>query len=894
MKKLSTLLLLLFCFTSAFAAHIVGGEMIYEYIGPGAASDTKKYRITLILFRDENCRNCAAMPANVFIGIFNNDTRAQFPAASQPYDVRRGREGDVATVDFPECIQNPPNLHYFFAEYTFEVELPNNASGYTAAYQTCCRVNSMTNVFNSSGGGGTGSTYSAIIPGTKTVPLTEINSSPRFFKGISIICYNKPFKLNFSATDVDDDSLVYSFCDAYNGGAATNASNINPSPPTGALPPQYSSVPYINNYSGTTPLGSSVTINSATGIISGIAPPIGDYVISVCINEYRNGVLIGYHRKDFIINVANCDFAGAEPACSSCSVNSSSAVTFYTSCDGFTTTFANLNRSNLNRTFFWDFGVPGRTDDTSTLSVPTFTYPDTGVYTLKLVVNRGEACSDSSTTQVRIFPGFFTGFTFAGICVNKPTRFTDTSRTVYGTINSWRWNFGDNNSFSDTSRLQNPVYTYSDLGVKRVQLIVTNSKGCVDTINKDVPIIDKPPITLAFRDTLICRGDAVQLMASSNGGTFTWTPNSNINNTTSGTPTVNPPATTIYKVELDDNGCKNTDSVRVRVVNFVTLQARSDTTICQTDQVQLNAVTDGLRFQWSPTATLNNPNIINPTARPLSTTTYQITSTTGSCNAKDDVTVNVIPYPVANAGMDTIICFGTQAQLNGSITASSFTWSPANTLSNANTLSPVATPVGTTTYILTVRDNLGCPKPGRDSVIVTVLPKINAFAGNDTAVVVGQPVQFLATGGISYKWIPGTSLNNPNIPNPIGIYTGEFDSIQYKILVSNAAGCIDSALLNVRIFKTDPRVFVPTAFTPNGDGKNDVVRPIAVGITKIEYFRVYNRWGQLVFSTTTNGRGWDGKIKGKDQGNNTFVWMVKAIDFTGKVFFAKGTVTLIR
>ncbi len=105
---------------------------------------------------------------------------------------------------------------------------------------------------------------------------------------------------------------------------------------------------------------------------------------------------------------------------------------------------------------------------------------------------------------------------------------------------------------------------------------------------------------------------------------------------------------------------------------------------------------------------------------------------------------------------------------------------------------------------------------------------------------------------------------------------------------------MDSAFVTVRVFKTNPQVFVPTGFTPNGDGKNDVIRPIAVGLTKLEYFQIFNRWGQLVFSTTTSGRGWDGKIGGKEQGTGVYVWVVKGVDFTGKSVFAKGTVTLIR
>jgi gliding motility-associated-like protein len=254
----------------------------------------------------------------------------------------------------------------------------------------------------------------------------------------------------------------------------------------------------------------------------------------------------------------------------------------------------------------------------------------------------------------------------------------------------------------------------------------------------------------------------------------------------------------------------------------------------------------------------------------------------------------VVPYPFVNAGPDTTICFNTSAQLNGRFVGSSFNWTPVIWLNNPNTLSPVASPRITTRFVLTGYDTIGCPKPGRDTVQVTVLPKVNAFAGRDTAVVVGQPLQFNASGGEGYFWYPPTALNNVFVNNPVAAYDGSFDSIRYWVRVTDEAGCLDSASVLVKIFKVNPQIFVPTGFTPNGDGVNDVVRPIAVGIERIEYFRIYNRWGQLVFTTTINGHGWDGRIGGKTQSTNTFVWLVKAIDYLGRPIFQKGTVTLIR
>jgi gliding motility-associated-like protein len=132
------------------------------------------------------------------------------------------------------------------------------------------------------------------------------------------------------------------------------------------------------------------------------------------------------------------------------------------------------------------------------------------------------------------------------------------------------------------------------------------------------------------------------------------------------------------------------------------------------------------------------------------------------------------------------------------------------------------------------------------------------------------------------------------IANPVARYNSETDMIRYRVLVYNEAECVDSAFLNVKVFQTIPSIFVPSALSPNDDGHNDFLRPIAVGMQKIEYFNVYTRWGQLVYSSILNGRGWDGRIGGKVQNAQTFVWMVKALDYKGGTYFQKGTVTLIR
>ncbi len=865
-KLLSTIFFaLLFC-SPVFAAHITGGEILYSYIQQ-LPNGNHQYRITLKLYRD--CFSTGApLDANAPISIFQNGSNSSVWASTIPLS-------NVETLNLGTpgpCITNAPIVCYQVGYYNFTVDLPPTAFGYTVTYQRCCRISGINNILSS---GQTGATFTAQIPGTNLIANAPVNNSAKFIGADTVIvCSNYNLVYNFGAIDADGDILRYSFCDAFEG---ANTTIPNPNPPPS---PPYNSVSYAFPFSSSAPLGSLVKINPVTGLVSGIGPAPGIYVLTVCVDEYRNGIKIATQRKDLQIKVADCTIAAAD------------LKPEYITCDGFNLSFSNSSNSPLIKTYFWDFGVKNMTSDTSTLSNPTFNFPDTGIYVVKLVTNRNQDCSDSTTALAKIYPGFFPGLSSAGVCVTNPTSFFDNTLTDYGLVDSWVWDFGDLSTTSDTSKLKNPTYKYAQPGNKKVQLTVSNSKGCIKTITQDILIIDKPIINLAFKDTLLC-GDSVRLQATGNG-IFNWSPLQNIIDPATATPLVFPPTNRKYFVELNDNGCINKDSVNVRVLQTISLIPRSDTVICQTDPVQLSVVSTGLQYSWSPAASLNNSTLKNPIARPLVNTTYMVTAFVGRCRANAQLNVRVVPYPLAFAGRDTIICNNSTAQLNGSLTGSSFSWSPIVSLNDFRILNPIARPPNTTQYILTVRDTIGCPKPGRDTVIVFVQPKVNAYAGIDTTVIVGQPLQLNASGGDAFLWTPSTGLSATNIANPIAILNSTIDSIRYIVFVKDETGCTDSAVIFVRVFKTKPDIFVPTAFTPNGDGKNDVFRLIAAGIKIIHYFRIYNRWGQLVFSTTNDSKGWNGKINGKDQPTGTFVWIVYGVDYLDKPFFKKGTVTLIR
>jgi gliding motility-associated-like protein len=847
----------------AEARHIAGGEMSYEYLGINGSN--LRYRITLKLYRD--CLSSGA-PLDDRAAITVYASGSSTPFISLGVNINR-REVVQLTTPGP-CIDNPPIVCYEIGYYIEEIELPSSQLGYTISYQRCCRIENISNVINS---GNTGATYTATIPGTTVGSNAPENSSPTFFTSDTVvICENTGFIYSFAATDKDGDRLSYEFDQAYDG-----ASSGQPQPQT-ASPPPYNSLPYAFPFNSFRPMGTGVTINSVSGLISGTAPAAGIYVITVAVVERRNGTVINRHRKDLHIKVAPCSIAAAnlDPE--------------YITCDGFNLTFQNKSASSLIKTYFWDFGVQGTNADTSNSDRPTFTFPDTGRYTIKLITNRNQDCSDTAYAVAKVYPGFFPKFSVLDGCKNVNLQFTDETTTKYGVVNYWKWSFGYPNVNPDTSRVQNPTYSYPNTGTYQAQLIVGSSFGCRDTIDNPVNVLDKPGIRLT-NDTLICNIDTLQLSAQGNGA-FTWSPNYMISNTNVSNPLVSPDQPTMYYVTLTSApGCVNTDSVFVNVKQFVTINAGADTTICLTDSVRLNAVSDGLQFSWSPPLNISNPNARSPFALPTAaTTTYTITANIGKCQSKDDIVVRTVPYPVAVASNDTSICFGDSAPLRAT-GGNDYRWSPSTGLSSNNIANPTASPGVTTRYIVAVFDNKGCPKPGIDSVIVRVVAPIPAFAGNDTAIVLGQPLQLIATGGASYRWTPTAGLNNPNVSNPIASLSSDFS---YVVRVSSPEGCFALDTVSVKVFNTNPDIFVPTAFTPNNDKKNDVLRPIPVGISKLDYFRIYNRYGELVFSTTEIGKGWDGRHKGNSPGTTTYAWYVQGTDYTGKTIFKKGTSTLIR
>lgn len=225
-----------------------------------------------------------------------------------------------------------------------------------------------------------------------------------------------------------------------------------------------------------------------------------------------------------------------------------------------------------------------------------------------------------------------------------------------------------------------------------------------------------------------------------------------------------------------------------------------------------------------------------------------------------------------------------------------FTLQPAGLVQTGNSADFTGLAGGT--YSLVVKDASGCSAAPVPLVVTEGPPpiKVKTFPF-DTTVFAGD--QFLLTALASHPdadqflWTPATGLSNAAISNPIVTAGAAGDVMRYKVTASTIPGCKGDGFVTVRVYK-GPDIYVPTGFTPDNDGKNDLFKPVPVGISRYHYFRVYDRWGKLVFSTTQLNRGWDGTIDGVKLPAGVFVWMIEGVTKENRLITRKGTVTLIR
>ncbi|MCF8276277.1 MAG: gliding motility-associated C-terminal domain-containing protein [Flavobacteriales bacterium] len=487
--RLKFFFVLFICLSSASfvkAEHLVGGEIFYECLG------SDDYRITLKVYRD--CYSSGApFDDPAAIGIFNA-AGALVTTLSAPYN---GSQLLDVVINNP-CLQAPPDICVEEAIYTITAHLPFIAGGYYVAYQRCCRNQSIINLTSP---GSQGSTYYVEIP---EEALNSCNSSPYFnnFPPLAL-CIGDELIFDHSATDPDGDQLVYSLCTPFHGG-----SQAMPAPVPPDAPP-YTNINWNSGYSNAYPIDASpaLTIDPVTGELTGVPTQAGQYVVGVCVEEYRNGQLISINKRDFQFNVVNCssNIQAVIPVQSS----------FHDPCSGLQVSFGN---NSINAQYFhWDFGIEGILSDTSNLEDPVFTYPDTGSYVVTLVANPGFGCADSTVAIVEVFEQIVADIVIDGDVCSDSNEFDFQASGTFGGGATFQWEF--TNGLPATSTDQNPTgISFEALGTFQISLTVTDNI-CSDQTSTTIQTLPRPDAYFPSGDLRGCAPLGILFLDSSYAAT---------------------------------------------------------------------------------------------------------------------------------------------------------------------------------------------------------------------------------------------------------------------------------------------------------------------------------------------------------------------------------------
>jgi gliding motility-associated-like protein len=472
-------------------------------------------------------------------------------------------------------------------------------------------------------------------------------------------------------------------------------------------------------------------------------------------------------------------------------------------------------------------------------------------YFVKTSFKNKSGCASTDSVTVRVIPNPKINFLTPEICLtdaiaqfNDSTYTNDNSTLPF----SYQWNFGDPNAGPGNpngSTLVNPTHHYSAASNYLLTLAVTNNEGCRDTLSKIFTVNGAIPLA-AFsleNPTVLCSNQLVTI--------------------------------------------QNESSVDFGSITRLQVNWGDSAGVIYTDELPYPGKTYSHLYA-------------NPVSTAVVQYKIQMISSSGiTCQNESDHLITLQPAPHVLFNMVPSFCdydsstMITQVQeLSGLPGSYSFT---GEGISMEGLFSPHQTGAGNFSILYKYTATNGCSDSAFQNLVVVAPPKVTV--GNDTSIVVNQPLQLDArstdiTEDI-YIWSPVNGLDNPSIANPVALLGPGTDTIRYSVKATDTAGCYGTASIKVRVFKTAPDIFVPNAFTP-GNTMDNIFRPIPVGISSIQYFRIYNRWGQLIFSTSRAGDGWDGNISGKPQQTGSYVWMVQGTTYTGTTISKKGTMTLIR
>jgi gliding motility-associated-like protein len=423
----------------------------------------------------------------------------------------------------------------------------------------------------------------------------------------------------------------------------------------------------------------------------------------------------------------------------------------------------------------------------------------------------------------------------------------------------------------DYNGTTNPSADISNLASGSYTLTITDGNGCTVS-SLPYTIASSTGISLTATGTNpSCFGTTDgSIAANTTGGsgtyTYTW------NGTSSSSPFSGIGSGTYTVIATDGNACSDTSIVVLTDPAAINASISGTNLICSGQSTTLTASGASI-FSWS-----TSESTASITVTPAATTNYFVVVSDGTCIDTATITVTVNAVPVAAISGDTVLCTGESTVLTGS-GGTTYAWSTGGT-SSSETIAPATS--GTIT--LTATNNCGS-----DVISVNVIVNADptADAGSDVTIALGAGTTLSPSGGTSYVWSPSGGLSCSACENP---YASPTSTTTYTVTVTDANGCSASDDVTV-IVDAVFVLFIPDAFSPNGDGNNDILFVRGAGIMEFE-FKLYDRWGEMIFSTTELNTGWDGTNKGKALNTGVFVYAIEGKYLNGENFSQKGNITL--
>ena len=524
----------------------------------------------------------------------------------------------------------------------------------------------------------------------------------------------------------------------------------------------------------------------------------------------------------------------------------------------------NVNNNTLTRLKFEGCGSSSLAASTLQ-NPPPVVYNAPGTYNISLTIDDGLPTQASFCKPVVVVQMLSSPTQYKGICPADSVLLT--SRIASGNL----WSNGSTG---------NSIYVKT-AGKYWVR---SSSGGCISIDSFEVSMKASPVTNLGI-DTAICESDSLMLDAGNAGAGYLWQDGQT-------TQQYIVKKDGLYYVTVNLNGCVGKDSISVTHLEGPALSLSDDTTICRTGLATLVANGIGV-FNWSPSQGLSGLVSSVVTAAPDTTTKYFVAITNSdNCTAKDSVTVTVIAKPVFSVvSSKPVLCRGDSVLLSAA-GGDFYAWSPLGYISRPASNTTLAYPLSSTTYKVII-DHIGCRIKDSLFVGLPVVEKsfVSVHKSNDINCFLGQ-AHLRVDGGSRFLWRPASGLSDSTSNSPVVTITS---SATYNVLITTPEGCEVSDSITVFVEKgAEGTGFpVPSAFTPNSDGKNDCFGVNYWGDVKDFSMNLYNRWGELLFKADHPSQCWNGFYKGQLQPGDVYVYWIKAKTHCGDVL-RKGSFILIR